>query len=423
MSAAGLSRCSALRDCTLWRILEVTKQLGAPIDLHKILGLVIDAALHVLKAERGTVFLFDESSNELYSQVATGAGEIRFPADKGIAGETAQTRSLVNVPDCYSDPRFNREVDRQTGYKTRCLLSIPLIGIDDQLVGVLQVLNKHSGVFHEDDEELARALAAQCAVALQRSKLIHEYMVKQKLEQDLALARDIQQGILPKQVPEVEGYEIAAWSKPADETGGDIYDLVGLEEAQVALLLGDATGHGIGPALSVSQLRSMFRIALRLGADLDSVFAHINAQLTADLSVNRFITAFLGILDPASHRIIYHAGGQGPLLHFHASTAECEWLEASTVPMGILAGLKPVQPSPIEMGPGDVLGLFSDGFFEYKNPEEEDYGKERVADLVVQNRNLEAEALISSLCASVEVFSRGIQQDDDMTAVVVRRLP
>ena len=127
-----------LEAVSLNQILDVTRKLAAPFDLDTMLTEVVDAARTILDADRGTVFLYDEDRNELYIKVATGLETIRIPADMGIVGECAQTRRLINVPDCYADERFNRAIDRQTGYRTRCMLTIPLIGYEDSLIGVLQ---------------------------------------------------------------------------------------------------------------------------------------------------------------------------------------------------------------------------------------------------------------------------------------------
>ena len=410
-------------ELALWRILDVTRQLGAPSDLQEMLGKVIDAARAVLNADRGTVFLYDAETNELFSTIATGSDEMRFPADVGIAGECAQRRQVINVPDCYADQRFNPEFDRKTGYRTRCLLTVPLIGFDDTLVGVMQIINKLEGVFDATDEQMATALAAQCAVALQRARLIDAYVVKQKLERDLALAREIQSNVLPEKLPDVPGYDLAGWNTPADETGGDIYDGVALDEHRAALLLADATGHGIGPALSVTQFRAMFRISVRLSADLDTAFVQINDQLTEDLPGNRFVTAFVGQLDGRAHQIRYHAGGQGPLLHFHAADQTCTWLEASTLPMGIIAGLTvDPSPDPIDMAPGDIFALISDGIYEYQNAAGEQFDNDRVGQVFKAGHEQTMEALIMSLRAAVAAFAGDAPQNDDMTVVLIKRL-
>ena len=408
------------RAATLEKVLEITRELARPLDLNTLLAKVVDAALLILDAERGTVFLYDAQADVLTSRVATGSGELRIPANRGFAGECVKTRHIVSVPDAYADPRFNPDIDKSTGYKTRCILTIPLIGHDDALVGVLQVLNKRTGVFGDDDVDLATALAASCAVAIQRMRLLEDLLAKQRMERELEVARDIQTRVLPKTMPKLPGYEIAGWSRAADQTGGDIYDVIA-KDGSVMLLLGDATGHGIGPALSVTQVRAMLRMAVRLGAGLDDAFRHINDQLSDDLSSNRFVTAFLGVLDTASHRLTYHAGGQGPILHYHAARREASLAAATTLPMGMMPIFKPTAAREWIIEPGDVVAAITDGIYEYENPAGKMFGDQRVVDLVREESGSSAEKILHRIVDEVTAFADGAPQNDDMTLVIVKR--
>lgn len=421
-----------LDAANLLRVLDVSRQLTAPLDLDQLLTLVIDVGREALSADRGTVFLYDEQRRELYSQVATGEKELRFSVDAGsIAGDCVRSQQIDNVADCYADPRFNRDIDRQTGYRTRCLITVPLIGLEDQLVGVMQLLNPKKPQFDSVDERIAEALAGQAAVAIQRARLIEDRLAKMKLEADLDIARQIQLNVLPTHLPPCPGYELAHFSEPADQTGGDIYDVVRLgggangddaTAAPLVIFLADATGHGIGPALSVTQARAMLRIALRYSDDLDTLFAHINSQLTADLASNRFITAFLGVLDPSRHSVQYHAPGQGPLLHFHAQSGRCQWLNASTVPMGIMDAPPMDRPDPIVMAPGDLLVLLTDGFYEYQDMAEQQFGRERIGEVISQCYNVPADTIVDRLVRETRRFAGGAPQLDDLTAVIIKRL-
>jgi sigma-B regulation protein RsbU (phosphoserine phosphatase) len=419
----GAEKGPALSVEATWRVLDVTRDLARPLDLNTMLSHVIDAARAVLRADRGSVFLYDARTNELYSTVATGVGELRFPAGRGIVGECAERRRLINVPDCYSDPRFNREADRSTGYHTRCLLTVPLVGYDDSLVGVMQVLNKLDGVFTEEDEGIATALAAQCAVAIQRMQMLSELVENEQLKRELAVARDIQMRVIPNAVPKLAGYDIAGWCRPANEAGGDIFDVIAVDGNRLMLLLGDATGHGVGPALSVTQVRAMLRMAVRLGADLDEAFHQINDQLADDLPDNRFVTAFMGVLDTQNHRVIYHSGGQGPLLHFRAATGECEWRGSSTPPMGMMAGLDRAAPRIDDLAPGDILALITDGIYEYENPRREPFGEERLAALLRRHQSEPMTHLLEIIVQAVDQFADLAPQNDDMTILLVKRLP
>src|SRR6185436_4311231 len=169
MSAIASSRGLTLQDMEV--ILAVTSKLAAPFDLMTMLAEVVNAAKQVLHADRGSVWLYDSAADELVLEIATGIAPVRVPASAGIVGACARERRIINVPDCYKDARFNPDVDRASGYRTRCMLALPLIDHREVLVGVMQVLNKAGGEFNADDEILATALAAQCAVALQRVRM------------------------------------------------------------------------------------------------------------------------------------------------------------------------------------------------------------------------------------------------------------
>jgi sigma-B regulation protein RsbU (phosphoserine phosphatase) len=401
-------------------ILAVASKLAAPFDLQTMLTEVVNAAKQVLNADRGTVWLYDAATDELVLEVATGIAPVRVPATGGIAGSCARTRQMINVPDCYADPRFNPDVDRRSGYRTRCMLTLPLIDHRGVLVGVMQVLNKSGGVFDADDEALATALAAQCAVALQRVRMTEALIEGEKLRQEMEMARVVQMSTLPAAMPAVPGYDIYGSFQPASVTGGDTFDLSLLGQ-ELLVVLGDATGHGIGPALSVTQMQAMLRTAFRLGADLQTAFTQVNNQLAETLPDDRFITAFIGLLDPASHRLSFQSGGQGPILHFRAASQDFSRYRPTSFPLAAmpLQALRP--PATLEFAPGDVLVLLTDGIYEYHDAGGEEFGEQRVEELIrAQHRGPMAE-LGARLLRSVREFAGGAAQEDDMTIVLVKR--
>ncbi len=421
-------RAPAISDTqSLRKLLEVARMLTGPYALTEMLGRIVDAGRDVLHADRGTVFLYDQATRELYVKIGTGIDELRFSIDKGIAGECARTRAIINVPDCYADSRFNPEIDRRTGYRTQSLLAAPLIGLDDELVGVMQMLNSANGRFDDSDVLIAETFASHAGVAIQRAKLLDERLVRIKLEHDLQIARQIQLAVLPQEVPTLTGYDLAAFNQPAEQTGGDIYDLIPLTPTEpdggprTLILLADATGHGIGPALSVTQVRAMIRVATRLNAPLDAMMAHVNCQVTADLASNRFVTAFVGMLDGQRHELVYHAAGQGPLLHWHADTGESEFLMASTLPLGIVDDVPMIPPPPMRLKPGDIVALLTDGFYECQNKAGEQFGRQRISQVIAAHRTAGAGAILDALVAELWRFADGAPQADDVTGVILKR--
>ncbi len=256
-----------------------------------------------------------------------------------------------------------------------------------------------------------------------------------KLESDLQVARQIQQRTFPEALPAAAGFELEGWSRPADETGGDSYDVIGCavvdgevvidpaEVEVVVMMLADATGHGIGPALSVTQVRAMLRMALRSGETLATLVRHLNEQLCADLPQNRFITAWLGVLDVRTAMLTSFSGGQAPLLHYRAASGSVDSLSSDAPPLGLFTSVPMVVPPPIQLEPGDLFVVLSDGFYEAMDPSREEFEEERVADILRRHHDERPAAILDRIKAAVEEFTHGAPYSDDRTAVIVKRLP
>lgn len=233
-----------LSEDALARILEVTRKLAQPFDLLHMLTEVVEASESVLGADKGTLWLYDASTDDLTMKVPSFKPAPRMASGEGLVGECLATRELINVPNAYTDPRFSRSVDKITGYKTQSVLNVPLLGWEKQPVGVLQMLNKDMGVFDQKDELLAATLAAQCAVAVQRTQLTEALLLKERLDEEVALAREIQISTLPTEMPAVPGYDVHGHFEPAGHAGGDLFDLVMLE-GRLFILLGTLPDTGL----------------------------------------------------------------------------------------------------------------------------------------------------------------------------------
>lgn len=411
------------RIADLQSVLEVSRDLASAAELPPLLAKVEASARQVLNCERATVFLYDKASHELVSRLATGVQEIRFSADLGIAGEVFRTGRLDTVRDAYADPRFNPEIDRKTGFRTRNLITVPLRGFDNSIVGVLQLLNKADGFFDAWDEELVSTFAAQVGVAVQRQRLLEEYARKQQIQRDLCIARSIQESLLPKEPPRLPGFEVAGWSRPAEETGGDCFDYFPLDENTLAITVADATGHGIGPALMIAECRALFRAIAGVSRDLAPIVGRINNLLWQDLLDDRFVTAFFGILDVRDSTLSYLSAGHGPLFTYRRAADEIAELGANAVPLGIMPDIDFDGPDRFVMSPGDMMVLVTDGLFEWANPAGEQFGTRRLGDVVRSCRDCPCEEMIRRLHHAVLDFAAGTPQNDDLTAVIIKKTP
>lgn len=402
------------------RLLDVTRHLAVTFDLDAMLAEVVDAGRYVLDADMGALWMFDARTNELVIRIPALDPPARIASGDGLVGECMQSGEIINVADCSSDSRFRGAVDRATGYKTRTMLNVPLLGDNREPIGVMQLLNKHGDKFDEQDEVVAGALAAQCAVALHRARMTDALLAKERLDEEVSVAREIQFSTLPTTMPNIPGYDLWGDFCPANHAGGDLFDLVVLND-QLFMLLGDATGHGFGPALSATQMQAMLRVAFRLGANLDEAYTQVNNQLAEDLPDDRFITAFVGFLDPVRHQIRFHSGGQGPILHYIAAEQRIEWYKPTTFPFGAMEVASSGSAKEFEMGSGDILGLLSDGIYEYENPDGEMFGDSRVADIVNEHVNEPMAELSKALLGAIREYGAGSDQKDDVTIVLVKR--
>lgn len=256
---------------------------------------------------------------------------------------------------------------------------------------------------------------------------LQEAEVKSRLarvENDLGIARHIQQGLFPKEPPTVPGYDIAGWSKPADETGGDYYDWLPFEGGRLALMLGDVTGHGIGPALLMAVCRAYARATFPSEGELAGAMERLNQLLNEDMDEGRFITFAVGLVDPSAGTVDVLSAGHGPILLRYNAEGKVVIAEAdgTGLPLGIMADETYGKPVHWKLNPGDAMLLITDGFFEQVRADGEQFGLDRLRDFLVRSAKLSSADLIKNLYSEVVAFAGGAVQGDDMTAVVIRRL-
>ena len=298
---------------------------------------------------------------------------------------------------------------------------MPLYDHEGNSVGVLQVLNKRQGGFARYDIDLAEALGAQAGVSLQRARLIEYYIKQQEMERAMKIARDIQRRLLPLDSPAICGFDIAGFSEPADDTGGDTYDFLALPDGRWLLGVADASGHGIGSAIVITETRAMLRATSFQGCEVSDVLGTVNRLLTYDLLEGRFVTCFLGVLDPLQASLTYASAGQGPIVFYDRKRDEFAQLPATALPLGIVPEFDMLETAPYQFHPGDFAAVTTDGFFEAENGAGERFGLQRMMALFRRDRELPAQQMIANLYDAVTEFRGEVPQSDDLTAIVIRR--
>ena len=242
-----------------------------------------------------------------------------------------------------------------------------------------------------------------------------------RVRQDLDTARSIQQGLLPAGPPAIEEFDIAGWNRPADETGGDYFDWQELADGRLAISLADVSGHGLGPALLMAVCRAYARATTPGAANAADLLSRLNQLLAADVPEGRFATYVIARLDPVASRMELASAGHGPLFLYRARTDDFHPLRAQGLPLGMFPVARYTAPDEVDLAPGDLLLLVTDGFFEWSNAQGEQYGAARIESEIRAGRDLPAAELIARLYQSVLEFAAGTEQADDLTAVVVKR--
>jgi serine phosphatase RsbU (regulator of sigma subunit) len=248
-----------------------------------------------------------------------------------------------------------------------------------------------------------------------------ERQLKQ-VEHDLEIARSIQQSLLPRIRPTVNGLEISGWNLPADATGGDYFDWKKLRDGRVVVTLADVTGHGIGPALLASVCRAYARSSFDTHDDVVTALQRVNQYFGEDLTTGRFATFAAAVCSEDGNRVELLSAGQGPLFVYSSVRDSFEELAAQAIPLGLLPELNTDAPAVLTMQPGDMVVLATDGFFEWENPEGEQFGVARLTQAVREAKHLAPEEIIAELYDAVREFANGTKQMDDLTAVVIKRV-
>jgi phosphoserine phosphatase RsbU/P len=327
----------------------------------------------------------------------------------------------MHVPTPYEDPRFNREVDRKTGFVTRNILAAPMANIDRKPLGVVQAINKKgTGGFDAGDVALIQLLADQAGVALQRWDLQRTAVQAEAMRHEMSLARRVQQALLPKEMPAVSGIEAMGWTRSASMTGGDCFDLWRTHDGRLGILLADASGHGLAPMLVVSQVRTLVRSFAEVDPDPRRLLERVNSRLAADLESERFVTAFLAFLAPDG-LLEWCSAGHGPILLRCAADCQVQELVPNELPLGVMPELtgEPVEPASLQKS-GSVA-IVSDGIFEAMTPEGELFTMERVLKHLDEHCTCSPEKIIETLRDAATAWSGSEEPSDDQTIVVARR--
>lgn len=348
--------------------------------------------------------------------------ELVINRDEPIVGIIEKEKKELTKYDVLEDPKF-RAVSESCAANFEALhasLMVPLV-FQEKVIGILNLGEKKSGKFYNrEDIDLLHTVSNQGAVAIENARLFQENLEKQRMEEELAIARDLQTSMLPAACPKVDGFEIAALSIPAREVGGDFFDFIELSDEKLGFVIGDVTGKSVSGALVMSASRSVFRMLSEEQLTVSEIMSRANRRTKKDIKSGMFVALLYAFLNSKDRSLSLCSAGQTQPVHLSAKTGEARLVETEgdTFPLGILEEVD-YQATRMELEPGDKVIFYTDGIVEAMNTREELFGFERLLEVVRGAKSLTADSLLKAIIDQVNAFAGDAAQHDDLTAIVL----
>jgi serine phosphatase RsbU (regulator of sigma subunit) len=406
-------------------LLEITNSLTKTFEVESLLPKIIESLFTIFKqADRGFVIIREENSGKLIPRVI----RTRRERDESTA---RFSRTIINrcidegqaflIEDATTDDRFSLS-QSISDFRIRSVMCAPLRVGEGTVFGVIQLdTQDRAKKFTSDDLQLLVAVSNQAAVAMENAKLHQETLDRQRIEQEMEYAKEVQRCFLPAELPKLVGYDFYAYYQAARTVGGDFYNFVQLPDHRVVIALGDVAGKGVPAALLMAKLSADVQTCVLSESDPVSTVCRLNDLMQDAGLLDRFVTLVLTVLSPVNHQLtIVNAGHLAPVLrHKNGELEELAKGDLAGLPLGVMEGY-PYQALTVELKSGDSLMLYTDGISDSVNKKEEQFSQERVLQ-VVKNGPGGATALGKNLIQKVEDFSAGSIQADDITLVCFGR--
>src|SRR5215475_6794670 len=414
-------------------LLEATTLLHSQLPLDTVLGHMLDHAVSVTDADRGLLLETDDKET-LKVRLARRSGGLRLPPESLTPSQTAIQLALRRQSAVITEDLAQADMDLQAAQsivaqRLRAVVVIPLYAVSrantDQsminikrgdFLGVLYLDSRRPAAFSKLDRQILDALAADAASILDNARLVERERERQRMEQEIGIARDIQQALLPKNFRDYPHLAVSGINFPCLAVGGDYFDVFSLGDSRTAFLLADVSGKGLGAALCTNLLQGALS-GMTLGTDPARVFNHVNRFLCDHAEIGRYATMFFGILDEQGHLEYINAGHPSPFL-IRNGVAEDVFTEGS-YPVGLVPEAEYTTVC-LKLEPGDTLVLFSDGVTEAMDPAEQLFGVQRLREVLNGQAQAPLEDLQQIVLQAVENFERGGSQADDLTLLLVR---
>jgi len=406
---------------------KVSGAITSLLDLGEVLRRLTRTFVEDMFVSTTSVMLLNTAATEYRVYLADGERKTEvegkaFRSDGPLIQIIEEKRRELTKFDVLEDPKYSSVsstcvADFEIVHAT---LMVPLV-FQDRVIGLLNLAEKKSGkAYNRQDIDLLHAVANQGAVAIENARLFQENLEKQRMEEELNIARDLQMSMLPSVCPQIAGFAIAATSIPAREVGGDFFDFIEMGKDRLGLVVGDVTGKSVSGALVMAAARSVFRMLSEEKFRVGDIMIRANKRIKKDIKSGMFVALLYAVLDGRNKMLSLCSAGQTQPIYFSSKTGEARLKDTlgDKFPLGILDEAD-YQETQIRLEPGDRLVFYTDGIVEAMNANKEMFGFDRLLQVVREARSMNADSLLKEITNQVNEFCGGAPQSDDLTVIVV----
>lgn len=406
----------------LLAVLEAQKALSSSLEIDKLLETLLSVATKEVGAERGTIFLLNKEKKMLWSKTLEGDKEIRIevPLGKGIVGHTALTGEILNIPDAYGDPRFNPEVDKKSGYKTKSLLSVPLRSYTNEIVGVIQLLNKKKGdeidKFSKEDEDFLKEVCAHTATLLEQSNIKEEQFRKKELQKEMEIALQLKRKLFPENFLTFKNLSIAYLQFGERIIGGTLLETIPVEEDKIFVLLSDTAKAGLSAAILASNFQGAFRLLIEETEEPLVLATKLNTHICNISSEGLFISAIFSLFDLKEKKVNFLLAGH--MVPFKVSkSGEIIYLKSEGIPLGIEKEY-PYKNEVIKFEEGDLFCFYTPYIVECETREGKIFGHENLEKIIKANKDLKIKDILRKFEEDFKEFNP--VEEKDATLLLIK---
>ncbi len=393
-------------------LIRAGRELLGHQPLEELFSLILDQAISAVQAERGLLMTLE--GDKLVPRAVHGDG---FRISTTVRDRVIEKKESLLVRDVGQEQALLNQLSISE-QQIHSLMAVPL-QTQDQVIGLIYVDSRlFVREFTTDDLSLLTVLGNVAAIRIDHEKHVELQRQEQRRSLDLAQAAEIQRGILPTKPPDVPRLDIAGHNAPCRTVGGDYYDFIPYADGRLVLVLGDVAGKGMAAAMLMSNLQARVQMLTEEPLELDLLMARLDKSIAANCPSNRFITLFMCVLDPETGRAVYCNAGHNPAIVVRVS-GKVETLGAVGTVLGVLPDLG-YENQYVQLEPGDLLAIYSDGVTEATREDDEEFGQDRLAQLLVEQRHRKSAEVVTSVTDALDEWCATGAPDDDVTLIVAR---